>query len=75
MNLNTPHDDKWNALRVCPDVTSPVEIHSNFQPLPFRDIKSANVMLMPEGVIKLIDFGCARKLELRLSKSGSQLMK
>ncbi|NXD43853.1 M3K19 kinase, partial [Copsychus sechellarum] len=27
-----------------------------------RDIKGNNVMLMPNGVIKLIDFGCARRL-------------
>ena len=32
-------------------------------------------MLMPNGIIKLIDFGCAKRLELRLSKSGSHLMK
>uniref|UniRef100_A0A2I3T4L7 Mitogen-activated protein kinase kinase kinase 19 n=1 Tax=Pan troglodytes TaxID=9598 RepID=A0A2I3T4L7_PANTR len=27
-----------------------------------RDIKGNNVMLMPTGIIKLIDFGCARRL-------------
>ncbi|XP_061580530.1 serine/threonine-protein kinase PITSLRE [Cololabis saira] len=27
-----------------------------------RDLKGNNVMLMPNGVIKLIDFGCARRL-------------
>ncbi len=27
-----------------------------------RDLKGNNVMLMPTGVIKLIDFGCARRL-------------
>lgn len=27
-----------------------------------RDLKGNNVMLMPTGIIKLIDFGCARRL-------------
>ncbi|NWU01938.1 M3K19 kinase, partial [Urocynchramus pylzowi] len=36
-----------------------------------RDIKGNNVMLMPTGVIKLIDFGCARRLA-RASLSGTR---
>ncbi|NXU75378.1 M3K19 kinase, partial [Oreotrochilus melanogaster] len=36
-----------------------------------RDIKGNNVMLMPNGVIKLIDFGCARRLAW-VSLSGRQ---
>ncbi|XP_071602562.1 mitogen-activated protein kinase kinase kinase 19 isoform X1 [Heliangelus exortis] len=36
-----------------------------------RDIKGNNVMLMPNGVIKLIDFGCARRLAW-VSLSGTQ---
>ncbi|NWR48098.1 M3K19 kinase, partial [Regulus satrapa] len=36
-----------------------------------RDIKGKNVMLMPNGVIKLIDFGCAR----RLARAGSELLR
>lgn len=46
-----------------------------FSSLLCRDIKSANIMLMPKGIIKIIDFGCARKLAMKLSKSGSSLMK
>jgi len=33
----------------------------------FSDIKGGNVMLMPDSVIKLIDFGCAKKLCLNVT--------
>ncbi|NXL56142.1 M3K19 kinase, partial [Chordeiles acutipennis] len=36
-----------------------------------RDIKGNNVMLMPNGIVKLIDFGCARRLAW-VSLSGAQ---
>ncbi|XP_062312808.1 mitogen-activated protein kinase kinase kinase 19 [Osmerus eperlanus] len=41
-----------------------------------RDLKGNNVMLMPTGVVKLIDFGCARRLScLNHSASRSELLK
>ncbi|XP_052799518.1 uncharacterized protein LOC128231131 isoform X2 [Mya arenaria] len=40
-----------------------------------RDIKGGNVMLMPNGVIKLIDFGCAKRLCINLSMGQSQILK
>ncbi|XP_051479131.1 mitogen-activated protein kinase kinase kinase 19 [Apus apus] len=41
-----------------------------------RDIKGNNVMLMPNGVVKLIDFGCARRLAwVSLSGTQSEVLK
>ncbi|XP_068923921.1 mitogen-activated protein kinase kinase kinase 19 [Petaurus breviceps papuanus] len=41
-----------------------------------RDIKGNNVMLMPTGIIKLIDFGCARRLAyVSLTGTHSDMLK
>nr|XP_020865091.1 mitogen-activated protein kinase kinase kinase 19 isoform X2 [Phascolarctos cinereus] len=41
-----------------------------------RDIKGNNVMLMPTGIIKLIDFGCARRLAyVSLTGTHSEMLK
>ncbi|XP_038123955.1 mitogen-activated protein kinase kinase kinase 19 isoform X2 [Cyprinodon tularosa] len=42
-----------------------------------RDLKGNNVMLMPTGVIKLIDFGCARRLSClnQTAPSSGELLK
>ncbi|XP_042302610.1 mitogen-activated protein kinase kinase kinase 19 isoform X2 [Sceloporus undulatus] len=41
-----------------------------------RDIKGNNIMLMPNGIIKLIDFGCAKRLAcISLTNTHSEPLK
>ncbi|KAJ7322785.1 hypothetical protein OS493_032970 [Desmophyllum pertusum] len=40
-----------------------------------RDIKGGNILVMPSGVLKLIDFGCAKRLYMNLSMSRSNILR
>lgn len=53
------------AKQICDAFTY---LHSQKPPIIYRDMKPANVMLKPEGTIKIIDFGIAREYkEAKLS--------
>lgn len=57
--LDWPRVAQWGIMLA--DVLA--YLHGQNPPVIYRDLKPANVMLLPSGAIKLIDFGIARELQ------------
>lgn len=48
-------------------------LHSQEPPIIFRDLKPANIMVQPDGSVRLIDFGIARRFHPGASKDTALL--
>lgn len=60
------------ALRWADQICDVLEyLHSQKPPIIFRDIKPSNIMIEPDGNVKLIDFGIAKVLQP--SQRGTQI--
>lgn len=46
-------------------------LHEGREPLVFRDVKPSNVMLTPEGEVRLLDFGCVCPPGRNVDRAGT----
>jgi peptide/nickel transport system substrate-binding protein len=62
------------AVRVVCDILDALA-HAHSHGTVHRDVKPANVMVTPEGIVKVADFGIARVLDTdsRLTTTGSAI--
>ncbi|KAM4608652.1 mitogen-activated protein kinase kinase kinase 19 [Polymixia lowei] len=70
-----PLPERVLALYTCQILDGVAYLHLNR--VIHRDLKGNNIMLMPTGVVKLIDFGCARRLSFvnHTSSNSGDLLK